>query len=157
VSGIFRRMTDEERQAEASQKQEAEYEASPAGQAATAFARGDAFFQIEILLTSMSEWAAFYEARRPDPTVPADVLGRIEAAGWRLEHASWVSDEMAERVKGVYLFRRNDRRAQRHANASAARAADLAARHSTAPMARLADRWPHDTAFSHRANGFSHG
>jgi hypothetical protein len=154
---IFRRKTDEERQAEAARKQEQEYQASPVGQAAAAFARGNAFFQIRIPVTSMSRWAPFYEERERRLHVPIDVLGQIEAVGWRLEHASWVFAVQDEDIDGIFLFRRNDRRSRGHANESPVRAANHVATHPTAPMARLAGRWPLDTALSHRPNGFSLG
>jgi len=109
MRGIFHLKTDEERQERQTKAAWKQYQASPAGQAAAAFERGDAFFQIEIAPASMSELADFYQewVRRPD--MPTDVLGQIEAWGWRLEHASWVSDT-SDMVTGIYLFRRNEGR-----------------------------------------------
>jgi hypothetical protein len=109
MRGIFHLKTDEERQERQTKAAWKQYQASPAGQAAVAFKRGDAFFQIEISPASMSEWADFYKTWVQRPHVPTDVLGQIEAWGWRLEHASWVSDT-SDMVTGIYLFRRNEGR-----------------------------------------------
>src|SRR5262245_27626865 len=106
---IFHLKTDEERQERQTKAAWKQYQASPAGQAAAAFKRGDAFFQMEIAPASMSEWADFYKTWVRDPDMPTDVLGQIEAWGWRLEHASWVSGT-SDMVTGMYLFRRNEGR-----------------------------------------------
>jgi predicted RNA-binding Zn-ribbon protein involved in translation (DUF1610 family) len=64
----------------------------PQRRASQAFDRGDEFFQIELPHSSLSR---------------TDLLGRIEDAGWRLEHADWV---VAGEIVGIYLFRRDDTR-----------------------------------------------
>ena len=109
MRGIFHLKTDEERQERQTKAAWKQYQASPAGQAAAAFERGDAFFQIEIAPPSMSQWADFYQTWVRDPHMPTDVLGQIEGWGWRLEHASWVSDT-SDMVTGIYLFRRDEGR-----------------------------------------------
>jgi len=74
---------------------------------------------------SMSYWMAFYEPTVQHVSGSADVLGQIEAAGWRLEHASWVFVPTGEKIRddvlagekhtvvsggitGIFLFRRDD-------------------------------------------------
>jgi len=103
---------------------DAEFWASPVGQAARAKLRGDRFFQIELdgaTLTAFAEMAAPVNGgRRVRRT--CDLLGQIEELGWHLEHVSWwradaddpddpVSGEGppgpqsgSDHVRGVYLF-----------------------------------------------------
>lgn len=138
--------TDEEKQAEAvaraaqaqaqaaaraaqeQAKAEAAYWQSPVGQAAQAKQRGDRFFQTEIETSTLSGYASFASSdssRTERQSGAGDLLGQIEALGWRLEHASWVfietgmssRDRMfstgeqtmtSGRVEGIYLFRSVD-------------------------------------------------
>jgi hypothetical protein len=87
--------------------------ASVPGQAVRAFEHGDEFFSYEEPYI------------RPGPTAPGlppsagtagrcrtDVLARIEAAGWRLQHASWVNQPDGT-IIGIHLFRRDDTRTDR--------------------------------------------
>lgn len=93
------------------------------GLAAAAFERGDEFFQVDLSISALSTrqsnpFGVKITKLRKSDTAPGDVLGLIEALGWRLEHAGWVFVEVASRtassntsvnrgvLKGVYLFRR---------------------------------------------------
>ena len=100
--------------------------AAPAGRARTAYARGDRWFQIEIEVSALSGSASRFGSS-DNAVVPAaesaDVLGRIEDEGWRLEHTGFVFVETGSTstdrllgtgqgtvtrgvVTGIYLFRR---------------------------------------------------
>ncbi|BBY43418.1 hypothetical protein [Mycolicibacterium celeriflavum] len=134
---FFKEKTEEERAADAARKAaaaakraEQAFWASPQGLATTAFKRGDEFFQVEIPHSSVTGFtnAAFNSAtagkiRRQ--LTRTDLLGQIEEAGWRLEHADWVYIQTGQNsrdkflasgqhvvvtgeVVGIYLFRRNE-------------------------------------------------
>lgn len=112
-----------------------EYWASPQGSAIQAFERGDEFFQIEIPHSSVTGFtnAAFNtttQGKIHRQLTRTDLLGQIEEAGWRLEHADWVYVQTGQNsrdkflasgqhvvvtgeVIGMYLFRRDDTRADR--------------------------------------------
>ena len=89
--GLFSQKAADERTADPAEKGSRE---PPQRRASQAFDRGDEFFQIELPHCSL---------RR------ADLLGQIEEAGWRLEHADWV---VTGEIVGLYLFRRDDTRAK---------------------------------------------
>lgn len=120
------RKSEQEKQAEAAHRAREAFEVSPAGQARSAYARGDAFYQVQIphadvrrphsLAGESQQWLA---------ESSADHLAAIEAEGWRLEHAGFVyvmtgqtsRDKIAGwsggqltavngQVNGIYLFRR---------------------------------------------------
>lgn len=97
--------------------------------AADAFARGDTFLQLELPHSSVTGQAKISSPEAVGAIhrtkTPQDTLGKVEAAGWRLEHASWVfiqtgqtsRDKMLTtgqrtvtngEVVGIYLFRRDD-------------------------------------------------
>jgi hypothetical protein len=105
-------------------------EAKPWVEADAAFRRGDTFLQVELPHSNVTGQAtvapnALKVATVQRAKVPQDPLGRVEAAGWRLEHASWVFIETGQssrdklvlsgqrtvttgEVVGIYLFRRNE-------------------------------------------------
>jgi hypothetical protein len=110
------------------------YERSPAGQAATAYAAGDRFFQIQLPVSALRGGASVFGSSSNlirNVRGATDTLGQIEEQGWNLEHTGYVFVETGStstnralstgqgtvtrgQVVGVYLFRRDD----------AARAAD---------------------------------
>lgn len=120
--------TPEQKAAEAQQKADAAYWASPLGQAQRAVESGSRFFQVEIPHATMSgysnmAWGSGDVRRTTHHGGAPDLLGQIEQLGWRLEHASWVFIETGQssrdkvlasgqattvtgRVVGIYLFRR---------------------------------------------------
>lgn len=99
-------------------------------EADVAFHRGDTFLQVELPHSSVTGQATVNPNLPKVATVqraeiPQDPLGRVEATGWRLEHASWVFIETGQtsrdklvlsgqrtvttgEVVGIYLFRRNE-------------------------------------------------
>ena len=81
---------------------DADFWASPVGEAARAKLRGDHFFQVELddaTLTAYAEIAARTAGgRRVRRT--CDLLGQIEELGWHLEHVSWWHVDPAEPVEG---------------------------------------------------------
>lgn len=113
----------------------AEYWESPQGRAIRAFERGDEFLQMEIPHSSVAGFAnaAFNTTTKGTirrQLTRTDLLGQIEEAGWRLEHADWVYVQTGQNsrdkflasgqhvvvtgeVIGIYLFRRDDTRADR--------------------------------------------
>jgi hypothetical protein len=113
---------------EQQQAQVAAWSATPTGQAFAAYQSGSAFYQVEIPHSKMTGIAnGFWGSRQGKRTesVAPDVLGQIEASGWRLEHASWVYVQTGQdsrdkfmasgqqvvvtgEVVGVFLFRRDD-------------------------------------------------
>jgi hypothetical protein len=121
-----RRMTDAEREAEAQRQAVIAYVQTPQGRAEQARARGQAFFEIELEMASLSgpgstlgSSGARSRVRRNSRP---DVLGQIEDVGWRLEHVGYVFVETGATttnrvfqtgqgtvtrgvVMGVYLFR----------------------------------------------------
>ncbi|WP_348788838.1 hypothetical protein [Leifsonia sp. NPDC080035] len=99
--------SDEEREAARRAKQERTFRASPLGRATAAFADGDGFFQLRLNADDVRD----------------DLLARVEAVGWRLEHAGWVfvptgssstdfgggvSTSTDGELTGIYLFRRDE-------------------------------------------------
>jgi hypothetical protein len=125
--------SDEQKAADAAKKADERFWASPAGQAIQAFERGDEFFHVELpyaaienkLGVSPNKFGA--ERRNFKRT---DVLGSVEEAGWRLEHANWVYVQRGQNIDkkmvgsgmyanvtgevvGIYLFRRDDDRQNR--------------------------------------------
>jgi hypothetical protein len=119
------RKTEEERQAKDRARTQEAFEKSPIGQARAAYARGDAFFQVEIPHSAVKGQTVFGAAltRQTHATGGTDILGLIEAEGWRLEHAGFVyvmtgqtsrdkflasgqQTAVMGEVSGIYLFRR---------------------------------------------------
>ncbi|WP_396908253.1 hypothetical protein [Mycolicibacterium sp.] len=113
----------------------AEYWESPQGKAIQAFERGDEFLQMEIPHSSVTGFANAAFNTTTKGTIHrrltrTDLLGQIEEAGWRLEHADWVYVQTGQNsrdkflasgqhvvvtgeVIGIYLFRRDDTRTDR--------------------------------------------
>jgi hypothetical protein len=110
------------------------FKRSAAGKAARAFDRGDEFFQVELSHADVTGSASLLAGAARDATIErkggaTDVLGDIERAGWRLEHANWVFVQTGEssrekflsgqqsvitgEITGIYLFRRDDECSQR--------------------------------------------
>lgn len=135
MAGIFKQKTEAEKAAMAARKADEAWQRSPQGKAVAAYNRGDEFFQVEIPHASITGFtnAAFNAATagtvRRQPT-RTDLLGQIEEAGWRLEHADWVYVQTGQNsrdkfmasgqqvvvtgeVLGIYLFRRDDGRQNR--------------------------------------------
>lgn len=118
--------TEDEKAAEALEKQRAAYLATPVGQAELAKQRGDAFFQFEHDVATLSGAYGFgLNAGTMKPSGRSDILGQIEAAGWRLENVGYVFVETSSVTKerafsggqgtvtrgsvhGIYLFRNTD-------------------------------------------------
>jgi hypothetical protein len=116
-------------QQQRSQEQAAQaWWASPVGVATAAKQNCDAFFQIEIAHETLRARNAFFARPELTPTSnrhpgSTDMLGQIEAIGWRLEHVNFVWIQTGEqsrdrglgfqgsttsisgRVVGIYLFR----------------------------------------------------
>jgi hypothetical protein len=146
MAGIFRSQSDEERAArqeakeatktaEQERKAEANYWKSPQGQAVLAFKDGHQFYSYEGLYSSSTHtWfgeVSSQGAYMKSGTSPTDVLGGIEAAGWRLVHTNFVYaqtgsssrdkhlgasgqfTEVSGRIIGIYLFRRDETRTSR--------------------------------------------
>ena len=90
--GLFSQKAKRERTADAFGAAVQGARERPQRRASQAFDRGDEFFQIELPHSSLSR---------------TDLLGQIEDAGWRLEHADWV---VTGEIVGIYLFRRDDTR-----------------------------------------------
>jgi predicted RNA-binding Zn-ribbon protein involved in translation (DUF1610 family) len=90
--GLFSQKAAQQRTADATGAAVQGSPARPQRRATQAFDRGDEFFQIELPHSSLSR---------------TDLLGQIEDAGWRLEHADWV---VTGEIVGIYLFRRDDTR-----------------------------------------------
>lgn len=104
------------------------------GRAAAAYDRGDAFFQVELSHADVTGSTNAFTGIARDATigrraVASDVLGRIEQAGWRLEHVNWIYVQTGQdsrnkfmgtgqqvvvtgQVVGIYLFRRDDEHGQ---------------------------------------------
>lgn len=119
-----RLMADMARHAEAEQAA-ARHAASPLGRAEAAFAAGHRFFEIQLDVGLTQGSATFGEVRGAEQRSDAHlgVLGQIEEAGWRLEHAGYVFVETGQestdkfittgqriavtgKTVGIYLFRR---------------------------------------------------
>jgi hypothetical protein len=110
--------------ADAKARADAAFATSPVGQAKQARANGQAFFQIELEVSKLAGARSFFGSsdNSVEHTGRPDVLGQIEEAGWRLEHAGFVFMETGSTstdrvfgtgegtvirgsVVGVYLFR----------------------------------------------------
>ncbi len=120
-----RRAAEEaQRRAEAAlQQQAAEYAASPIGQAEAAAAAGAVFFQTQLEVSRLDGNASFGAANASmRHNARPDLLGQIEAFGWRLENVGYVFVETGTTstarvmmsgeatavrgvVLGIYLFR----------------------------------------------------
>jgi len=107
-------------------KAAAAYAASPVGRAEASHQNGDAFFQVEIEVSALTGFSSVFgssDNALRHTGVATDVLGRIEAKGWRLEHVGYVFIETGStstnrvlstgqgvvtrgNVTGIYLFRR---------------------------------------------------
>jgi hypothetical protein len=119
---------DEARQAKADQRAAEAYWRTPVGKATAAFQNGDGFFQLESEVSALAGAPSGFGSstnvirHRGGPT---DVLGQIEAIGWRLEHVGYVFIETGStstnrvlstgqgtvtrgNVTGIYLFRREE-------------------------------------------------
>lgn len=113
-----------QRHAELVRRQQAdEYAASPVGQAEAAAANGAAFFQAQIEVSRIDGNASFGAATGSiQHNARPDVLGQIEALGWRLDNVGYVFVETGTTssarvmmsgeatavrgvVLGIYLFR----------------------------------------------------
>jgi hypothetical protein len=90
--GLFSQKAEQARPADAAGVAERSSREPPHRRASQAFDRGDEFFQIELPHSKFTR---------------TDLLGQIEEAGWRLEHADWV---VTGEIVGIYLFRRDDTR-----------------------------------------------
>lgn len=115
------------KQAKANLAAENTWLASPAGRASTAKERGDAFFQLQIEVSSLSGHSAFgSSSSRVKHGGRPDLLGQIEDVGWHLEDVGYVFVETGStstdralssgqgtvtrgQVMGIYLFRNTDR------------------------------------------------
>lgn len=118
----------QQRQREEAQRQHAEaaFWASPQGQARSARAHGNRFFQLSLPLSSTER--TFSGVMSGDKTMatramdPTDLLGAVEGEGWRLETADYVFRETGSvsrdkllssgqtaavmgEIVGIYLFR----------------------------------------------------
>lgn len=111
------------REEAARQKQADEHAASPLGQAEAAAAAGAVFFQTQIEVSRLDGNASFGAATASiQHNARPDVLGQIEALGWRLENVGYVFVETGTTssarvmmsgeatavrgvVLGIYLFR----------------------------------------------------
>ena len=67
---------------------------SPVGRAQAAHARGDMFFEVQMDV-------------QPDGGTQNDVLGQIEAVGWRLEHAGYTFVQTGTTGTGDMSFSRS--------------------------------------------------
>jgi hypothetical protein len=96
----------------------------------TAYHNGDGFFQVQLEVSEVarSVWSSSYQGysvKEGEAQSHADVLSRIEAVGWRLEHVGYVyvmtgqvsRDKLLSsgqevgvmgKTVGIYLFRRVD-------------------------------------------------
>lgn len=121
------RAANEERIRKLEEKRASEaYTSGPVGQAQTAYANGDAFYQVEMevsaLVGSHSSFGSSENAKE-NFSSPGSTLGQIEAIGWRLEHVGYVFVETGStstnrvlasgqgvvtkgHIAGIYLFRR---------------------------------------------------
>jgi hypothetical protein len=108
------------------QQDAAEFAASPVGRATAAFKDNAGFFQIELEVSQLTGPTSFFgsSSNSVEHTGAAtDLLGRIEAVGWHLEHVGFVFIETGAtstnrvflsgegtvtqgNVTGIYLFRR---------------------------------------------------
>lgn len=81
------------------------------GRAVRAFEQGEQFFSYEepYLPSAHGQSGSHAGTQGRSRT---DVLAQIEAAGWRLQHATWVTHEGGS-ILGIHLFRRDDTRADR--------------------------------------------
>ena len=95
--GLFSQKAKRERTADAFGAAVQGARERPQRRASQAFDRGDEFFQIELPHSKL---------------IRTDLLGQIEEAGWRLQHADWVA---TGEIVGIYLFRRDDTRVKRAA------------------------------------------
>lgn len=77
------------------------------GRAVRAFEQGEQFFSYEEPYVPSAGTQAGAQGRSR-----TDILAQIEAAGWRLQHANWVTHGGGS-ILGIHLFRRNDARADR--------------------------------------------
>lgn len=143
--GLFSPKAEEDGAQDAAAAAEKAYRESPQGRATSAFDRGDEFFQIEIPHSSVTgftnaTFSAATEGKIRQKLTRTDLLGQIEEAGWRLEHANWVYIQTGQNsrdkflasgqhivvtgeVVGIYLFRRDDTRERRGAPAKVLRKA----------------------------------
>lgn len=123
---LFSSESEQDRQAREEQAARDAYLASPLGQAETAHKKGQMFFQFTAAVSQVEGHATNWDKSRGSRTRhfdAADTLGRIEALGWRLEHAGYVFVGTGEvsrgkvtssgavtstsgYVQGIYLFRR---------------------------------------------------
>jgi len=140
VAAILARQAEEQarnpsKSTAAPQDPVAAFRSSAPGKAALAFDRGDEFFQAELAHADIVGTANLTSGAARDSSVerrgPAtDVLGSIEQAGWRLEHANWVYVQTGQnsrekflatgqqvvvtgQIVGMYLFRRDEEHGQR--------------------------------------------
>jgi hypothetical protein len=116
-------------EARAARKAAEEFQHTPYGQAVVAFDRGDRFLQLELSHAQVTGSTpapprTHREQARPQQDAHPDLLGQIEAVGWRLVHANWVyapnrrgSQDTtptngsqpvgAGQIVGIYLFHRD--------------------------------------------------
>ncbi|WP_310964127.1 DUF2510 domain-containing protein [Nocardioides terrisoli] len=129
---------EQARASKAEEQRRNAYLLTPVGQAEAAAQRGDRFFQVEIAHSTLSGYSSdfflapgFDQAKTTRHGAAPDLLGKIEAFGWRLEHATWLFIESGSssrekvlssgerttvtgRVVGIYLFRAVDANGAAH-------------------------------------------
>jgi hypothetical protein len=106
--------------------EDAAFAASPVGIATAALAAGNEFLQIELEVSELTGPSSFFGSSSNQVRhtgTATDLLGRIEAVGWHLEHVGYVFIETGStstnrvlgsgegvvtrgNVTGIYLFRR---------------------------------------------------
>lgn len=117
---------EEQQRIDAAQRAEAVRAASPVGRAELAKRNGDAFFEIQLEVGAHIGTAGFGSASGQRSLGSAgQVLGQIEAVGWRLEHVGYYfmltgetstaqffgsgqNTAVSGATIGVYLFRNTD-------------------------------------------------
>ena len=129
--GFFSRSPEEiaasgqRRQEEEKRKKEAEFAASPAGQARAAKAAGMKIFQIDVPLSKTKGQTVAMVGAFADSTKTVDYSSSIQAIeeeGWRLEHVGYVyritgsesrdkflasgqQEAVSGEIVGIYIFR----------------------------------------------------
>jgi hypothetical protein len=84
----------------------AAFASSPVGRATNAFRQGSVFFQTEIAVSSLSGQSSFFgssDNSLQHTGAAPDVLGQIEAIGWRLEHTGYVFVETGATTSDSFL------------------------------------------------------
>ena len=117
--------SEQRRQEEEKRKKEAEFAASPAGQARAAKAAGMKIFQIDVPLSKTKGQTVAMVGAFADSTKTVDYSSSIQAIeeeGWRLEHVGYVyritgsesrdkflasgqQEAVSGEIVGIYIFR----------------------------------------------------